>query len=292
MLKLIKQSPALIGMLYCLALFGQAPPPGTEVFLLHVAQPNQVVNLTQRAGYDNQPAFSADGDALYFTRYEHGQTDIYRISLGEEGPINPTAVTQTPQSEYSPTPVPGLNAISVVRVESDNRQLLWCLPLGAGEPRLLLPDIEPVGYHSWLDSERLGLFVLGDEMMLQLATAGPGKGRVYAKNIGRGLQPWPDGRLAFIDQLGKSAKIGLLDPASGGIEHVMNAADGSQDFAVQGETIWMASGNRLLYSATTDPEWKLFKSFTEPGLQQISRIAVSPDGAKIALVGDESITQD
>ena len=54
------------------------------------------------------------------------------------------AIVGTPQSEYSPTPVPGRDAISVVRDYGELKQQLWSFPLDGGEPQLLLPDVNPV----------------------------------------------------------------------------------------------------------------------------------------------------
>ncbi|NIQ58624.1 MAG: hypothetical protein GWN71_36280, partial [Gammaproteobacteria bacterium] len=63
-----------------------------------------VRRLTDRDGYDNQPSFTPAGDAILYTSIRNGQADTYRIGLaGGE----PTRVTHTPESEYSPTPTHG-----------------------------------------------------------------------------------------------------------------------------------------------------------------------------------------
>ncbi len=264
----------------------QEGPPGTDIYLIDLASPERVVNLTRRPGYDNQPAFSADGSTLYFTRFENGQTDIYATTL-DPSDRHTQAVTQTAESEYSPTLVPGMNALSVVRVEADGRQLLWCLPLAGGEPRLLLPDIEPVGYHTWLEADRLGLFVLGESMMLQSATVGPGPGQLLTTNIGRGLQRWANGQLVFVTA-DDPALIRLADPTSGEISTLIPARVGSQDFVVAGDTIWMAQKNHLYSWRNGDSNWQRRVSFAEPGLQNITRLAINPARTQLAFVADEA----
>ncbi len=267
-------------------------PPGTDIFVVSRDSVDSPRNITGRPGYDNQPAFSADGKTLYYTRYESaadgaGQTDIYAITLETQAPHR--AITQTVESEYSPTPMPNGNALSVVRVEIDGRQLLRSIPLDNGSVGLLLPDIEPVGYHVWLSDDQLGLFVLGEPMMLQLATVGPGPGKLLSENIGRGLQKLGDGRLGFIQHHdGMASVIATADVDSGALGERISALPDSEDFAVDPEgMIWMAQGNALYQLPPTATQWQLVVRYDAPGLQNITRIAISPDGQTLALVGDE-----
>ena len=115
--------------------------------------------VTDREGYDNQPQFLPDGKGLVYSSLRDGGTDIYLYDPATE---DTRVVVQTPQSEYSPTPVPGRNAISVVRDYGDLKQQLWSFPLDGDEPDLLLPDVNPVGYHAWVDRESVILYVLGE----------------------------------------------------------------------------------------------------------------------------------
>src|SRR5262245_9489234 len=87
-----------------------APPPDTEIFLATLtttgAQTTIVrpVNITNSPGYDNQPSFTPDGRSVLFTSIRGGtQTDIYRYDIT---PRTVTRVTETPESEYSPTVTP------------------------------------------------------------------------------------------------------------------------------------------------------------------------------------------
>ena len=59
--------------------------PGTDIWLMPLHQQGgarpgvgPAVNLTVRAGYDNQPFFSPDGKSVYYTSQRDGQTDIFR----------------------------------------------------------------------------------------------------------------------------------------------------------------------------------------------------------------------
>ena len=63
-------------------------------------------------------------------------------------------MTETVESEYSPTPLPAADGFSTVRVEQDGTQRLWAFDSSGGAPRLLLETIQPVGYHGWLGADR------------------------------------------------------------------------------------------------------------------------------------------
>src|SRR5919112_256218 len=117
------------------------PPAATEdIFVVDVRAARgklefgQPANITNRAGYDNQPSFLPDGASLLYTsQREDNQTDIYRYDFktGQSARL-----TATPEGEYSPTLMPGGKFFSVIRVESDKTQRLWKFPLAGGEPTL------------------------------------------------------------------------------------------------------------------------------------------------------------
>src|SRR5579859_2651599 len=181
-----------------------AAPPATDIYvasLRSVVGPDgsrhwdvgMPINVTHRPGYDNQPAFLPDGSGFWYTVIgADAQADIYRYDFATSASVR---ITATRESEYSPTPVPGGREFSVVRVELDSTQRLWAFAGDGSHPRLLLPGINPVGYHAWLDSTTLALFVLGTPATLQIADLRTGKSDTVARDIGRSPQPVP-GRAA------------------------------------------------------------------------------------------------
>ena len=210
------------------------PPPATDIFLFAlesrggapvVGPPRRV---TQRAGYDNQPAFSPDGRALYFTSIKDGQADIerYDLALARTEPV-----ATTPESEYSPTPMPG-GGLSVVRAEEDGTQRLWRLREGQA-PELLLPDVKPVGYHAWGDAETLVLFVLGEPPTLQVVDRRRGQAEVVVKDVGRCLRPVPGRRaVAFVRKTSKTEWwIEVLDLGTRIATRLVRLPEGVEDYA-------------------------------------------------------------
>ena len=266
--------------------FAQAP--STDIFLFPVdgASLGEATRVTDREGYDNQPKFLPDGDRLvYSSQGEDGSTDIhlYDVSSGETSILIDTA-----ESLYSPTPVPGRDAISVVRDYGDLLQQLWAFPLDGEEPELLLPNVSPVGYHAWADEQSLILFVLGEPMTLQSISIGPGVGKVLAESPGRALARIPGStEVSFVDT---SAADGWWltghDPASGAMRRLTKTVEGRQDYAwALDGSVWMGDDNRLYRWHPEGDGWELIADLDAEGVYDITRLAFSPDGDRLAVVG-------
>jgi dipeptidyl aminopeptidase/acylaminoacyl peptidase len=281
------------------------PPPDTDIFVVELKSVagklefSQPVNITHRVGYDNQPSFLPDGQTLLFTsQRENDQTDIFRYDFKTN---STTQLTHTPESEYSPTLMPGGRFFSVVRVEADKTQRLWKFPLaGSGATAsLVLENVKPVGYHLWLDARTLALFVLGDEKTrqpntLQLVTLD--KMRPIAieestlhTNIGRSLQRVPRAPSSF-SFVHKSAPnewlIKIVDVQAHRTSTVTKTLPGSEDLAwLPDGSILMARDSKLFrFDPAHDQDWREIADFASAGLHKITRLALSPKADRLALV--------
>jgi dipeptidyl aminopeptidase/acylaminoacyl peptidase len=277
-------------LIFAAPLAGQAP--GTDIYLVSLSRSGTglslgaPVNATARAGYDNQPYFSADGRSVFYTSQRDGQTDIFRYDRATGSAVQ---VTSTAESEYSPTVMPDGRRISVIRVEKDSTQRLWAFTLDGTAVRPLLDSIKPVGYHTWLNADTVFVFVLGSPATLRRAELGTGTAQVMASNIGRALAVVPGRRaVSFVQQDSASGWVRTLDPVTGAGESIVRLPSGASFFTwlPSGELL-TATGNRLLLWKQGAAEWVEVTRFSEPGLQQISRLAVSPAGDALALVGNE-----
>src|SRR5215471_14531613 len=142
-------------------------PPDTEIYLMPMKVADGTItigapaDITNNPGYDNQPFFTADGRSILFTSIRNGgtQTDIYRYDITT---AQIAQVTNTPESEYSPTITPS-GTLAVVRAELDGQstQRLWQFSADGRDPRVVLADVKPVGYHAWADDHTVALFILG-----------------------------------------------------------------------------------------------------------------------------------
>lgn len=269
-----------------------AQPDAPDIFLAPLRVTDGVVavgapvNITSRAGYDNQPSFTPDGSAILYTSQRDGQTDIYRYDLRTK---STTQVTDTPESEYSATVTPDGRTFTVVRVEADSTQRLWRFALnGRAAPQPLLPTVKPVGYYAWADERTLALFVLGADSQpntLQVARLGSQRTDTVMSGIGRSLHRVPGGKeVSFLHATATPRSIEALDPSTQALRRIAEPLDGSEDFAwVTPRLLIMAREARLYqHAATPGGEWRQVADLTDDGLAGITRLAVSPRGDWLA----------
>ena len=275
----------------------QTAPPATEdIFAVDVKagrgklEFGQPVNITNRAGYDNQPSFLPDGQSLLYTSMREGeQTDIYRYDFKT---AQSTRLTSTPEGEYSPTLMPGGKFFSVIRVEADKTQRLWKFPLAGGEPSLVLPAIKPVGYHLWLDARTLALFILGAEgkpNTLQLVPTDMTFLDTIHVNIGRALHMIPRWQaFSFVHKISPDEwLIKSFDLKTKRSTTLVKTLPGSEDLAWTPDgTILMAKDSKLFQwnPAEAPAGWREVADFSAAGLKKITRLALSPKADRLALV--------
>lgn len=266
-------------------------PPATDIFVVELKQgpgdrlkPGLPVKISTSSGYNNQPSFLPDGRAILYTSIKDEQADIYRYDLGSG---STTQVTNTPESEYSPTVMPDGKSISVVRVEADKTQRLWKFPLAGGSPELVLEKIKPVGYHLWIDQNTLALFVLGKPNTLQLVDLRSGKAEWVADNPGRILRRVPhQEKFSFVQKVSDQEwLIKIFDLKSRSVADFVKTFPGAEDYAwTPAGVLLMANGSKLFARKESDWAWVEVADFSNAGLKNITRIAVSPKGDRIALV--------
>ncbi len=268
-------------------------PPGTDIFLatLSVKDGRAVVgtpaNVTHRPGYDNQPFFLAKGEAFLYTAVVDGQADIFRYHVAAARSVR---VTATPESEYSPTPLPDGSGFSVVRVEADSTQRLWRFDWDGSHVALVLAGVKPVGYHAWGDPHTVALFVLGRPATLQVADTRSGTATPVASDIGRGLQRVPGRQrpaVSFVQKGADSAwSVAELDLSTRQVRVLVATLKGMDLYAwTPGGVLLMAQGAKLFqWNPARSAEWEEVADFAGAGLQNITRLAVSPRGDRLALV--------
>jgi WD40 repeat protein len=270
-----------------------AAPPSSDIYLFQLRAdkiiPKGMRNITSRKGYDNQPYFLPDSTSLFYTSTGGDeQTDIFLYNIET---TKSTKITSTPESEYSPTLTPDGQFISTVRVEKDTTQRLWKFPRSGGNPILVLKEIKPVGYHAWIDSNTVALFILGEPPTLRIADVSSGTSSVVATDIGRSLQKIPEkSRISFVQNgPGQTRTIKEYDPKSKQISDIIRLPSQTEDYAwSHSEMLWTARNTKVLtFAAGRDKDWVEQIDLAQYGLKKISRIAISPDEKWIAFVAEE-----
>lgn len=286
-----------------------AAPADTDIFLadLYLEQGKVAppVDITERDGYDNQPAFTLDGSAVLYVADggTDDQTDVWRydIASGES-----TQVTRTPQAEFSPTPLAG-GGFSAVRVEAPKAegeaytesQHLWRYGMD-GAAVAQVAAVGRVGYHAWIDANRFAAFLVGGgeakkPHQLVLVEVDSGKVTPLAFDIGRSLGRAPDGRVSFVDKAdAKAWTVSSIAPDDLKPRSLVATPPGpageaegdrSEDYCwLPDGSLLMAKGKWLLrWDGKPDSGWTALAELKDlPG--DIKRLAVSRDGRRLAMV--------
>ncbi len=183
-------------------------PSGTEIYLFDLTikkskiQLSNPLNITNHAGYDNQPFFHPDKPLIYYSSANaEGKTDILEYNYTTKATRN---ITTTPEREYSPTVTPDKNFLSCIIQRDNGAQDLGKYPIDGGEPVVIINKLT-VGYHAWINAENLLLFVLGDTMTLRQYDLTLKKDVIVAKGIGRSLHKIPKTKdMSFVHKVSDS----------------------------------------------------------------------------------------
>ncbi len=275
----------------------QQPPPATDIYLLplasglaslNTARPSPIANA---AGYENQPMFSLDGERILFAANHGAQTDVY---VFDRATGRTSQLTDTPENENSPTYLPGgigdAGGFSVVRTEPDRSQRLWRFDAQGGNPQIVLTEIKPVGYHAWVDTDAVALYVLGQPATLRIASLKSGAAEIVASNIGRSLNRVPGtGSVSFVQREASGEFwIKQIEIASKVILPLVKTVEGSTDrdmaWMPDGRTVLMSSGTKVLSWLRGAAGWTEVFDAAAHNLGAVSRLAVSPRGDAIAIV--------
>lgn len=293
----------ITGLLGFIVFSVSAKMPGFDIYVGDlVLQENRLVvshlkALTNRVDYDNQPLFLPDGNSLLYTAAlttnKVEQTDSMFVSLESGQVLN---LTNSQESEYSPTVMPSGRSFSVIRA-TDDKQKLWRYPLypeqQPAEPASeLLTNINPVGYHAWVDKSRVILFVLGEPHTLQLAHIQKQTSQVLDKNIGPSLYSIPHTPLmSYTASIGEGDdmqwQLKSYHSKTGKIELLTTLPKGAYYYAWSGNGYAIAAVGSILMQWDKENSvqgWQPFADVTDTCPKGITRLSTNSQSSKIALV--------
>jgi hypothetical protein len=256
----------------------------TEVYLLDLTKDlDSPVNISLNPGYDNQPSFW-DNDYLLYTRTRAGQTDIARYNLNSK---NTQWLCDTPQgSEYSPLRIPESEAFSAIRLDTSGLQRLYRYTAD-GKDELLFSSLK-IGYQHWVSAKTLLCNVLVEDHMNLMLVQSDSATKLIAEKVGRSLHRIPKkAELSFIQQKEGKSVLSSFDLTKQNIQTLLPLPGGVQDVA------WLATGILIFAQGNTLFKWdpntsngiRVWKKLR--GINNISRLALSPNGKLLALVGNE-----
>jgi hypothetical protein len=240
-------------------------------------------NITNTVGYDNQPFFLNDTTILYTHMGEDKQADIFQYRIKRN---TNEKFTNTTESEYSAKLLPSKAGISVVEVEKDSTQRIWSYDLQGKNGKVLVPQIDSVGYYTWINDTSFAAFILTEPSSLQLCYTNSPKTKVIANNIGRCMQVNTFGNLYFTMLENDSVRWLCRTESDGTLTKLIEFYKGVEDFVISKDNIIFCAKQGLIYFANSNYKfgWRMCGNFESVGVNNINRIALSPDNKKLAFV--------
>jgi Tol biopolymer transport system component len=279
-------------ILAVLALPATAALPQYNLYLTDLSEDISVSNLVkinQAATYINQPAFSADGELLFFT-LEQGQQDSVQteIAVYHLAEKKQQLLTKTALSEYSPTLLPGGSGLSVVVVEADQSQRLWQVNW-QGQSSLLKAEPKGVGYHAWGPDQDLLLFILGDQENNHTVRYLDKNGKLttLATGVGRSLswQPGTDKAYYTVQKQGQ-LYLSSYQVSTGTSTTELALPQLGQDLVWWSEDKLLVSAGTKIYQWQVNGKagWSLWLDLSKDCDTEVSRFALDKKRSKLAFV--------
>lgn len=283
----IKIIPSIFMLLISSFAFAQE---ATEIYLFDLIESGKSftiknpINISKQTGYDNQPSFTEDGASILFTSFRDGQSDIAIYDLEQE---LRSWLTDTPENEISPMAYPGKKKLfTCIRADKEESQKLYIYAYKGKEPEVLIGDAK-VAYYTWFDKNTLVTYELGDMDAIYVNNFKLKIKYPVQQNTGRSFQRKPGTvLLGFISELHDEPEIYSIDLKTSKLTYLADALENSLDMAfTTNGNILMAKDNQIYkFRPEEDKEWKNVPIESELPLKQITRLVISPDGKKIAVV--------
>lgn len=285
----MKQTIFALLFIFSLTSFSQARGDD-EVFLFDLAlKDGKLVlsnyeNMTNNEGYDNQPSF-IDNNSLFCSSSRNGQTDILKYDIEKK---RKKWISATEGSEYSPIKIPKRNRASAIRLEKDGTQKLYKYNLKKNVSKLLIDDLV-IAYHTWYDENTIvSSAIENNELVLYITDVRTNEHKKVATKVGRSLHKIPKTNLvSYISKENEQWEIRSLNPETLETKFIAYALKGSEDICWTLRGSLLTGKGPIVYTLDpkTDKKWSVVTSLKKYGIDNITRLALSPNGSKMALVG-------
>lgn len=265
----------------------------TEIYIVNVGKKDKKVtystpvNITNHKGYDNQPEFTPDGKKLFYVSMpDTVQSEVYEYNFEDS---TTTRMTETPESEYSPKFSPDGKTTTMVRVDGDKGQRFYQFTKDPEDLYNITQGLDSIGYYCWINDSTVALACLNNGMELYVYEVKNSQFVVLEKNIGRCMMALKTGtNLIFVRKAGDDVSLMNFDVVSGETNFYCDGMKGVEDYAMGPDGRIYCGNEGKLYAI--DPngsrKWEELADFSKT-IAGFYRLAVSPDGRRIALVAYE-----
>jgi len=271
-------------------LFSQNNP---EVYLIDINPTQNGIeitdfrNISNDSGYDSQPFFS-DTNTLLFAGNNEGQTDIavYNTLTQKKTWLN----NPTSGGEYSPQIIPDTKDVAAVRLDTNGLQRLYAYNLTSKNSAELIADLQ-VAYYTFSNNHTIVASVLsGDNLDLVIADFQKKTIDTILEKSGRSIHKLKNKEAVSYTAINEEGNYDVfqLDLKSNESYFICQLPIGIQDHAWLDESrLILGSFNKLfIYDTFGNQKWNLVADLSEFKITNITRIAVSTDGKKLALVAE------
>jgi hypothetical protein len=231
--------------------------PTSQLFVAEkTAKGAKVKAITSDDSYHNQPLIANNG--VYFTKElktkEGSQTDLFFYDFTTQQTRN---LTNTPESEYSPTLYPHDDGLSAIVVESTGKQRLWFYPFDNTRKAMpLLAHIDTVGYHVWGNHQNVMLFLVGKPHKLYFTDVHGHLPKLVVKDTGRSLA-FNSTKQVYSFTYNKNDQLWLAtySPQTGSVSSHFALPKPVQDYTwLDDDTLAYAVNNRIYTRSITSPK--------------------------------------
>jgi len=266
----------------------------TEIFLMDISFSetdftiSNFRNISNNEGYDSQPSF-ADNNTLLYSRTHQGQTDIARYVISENNYywINHS----TSGGEYSPQSLPKSKNVAAVRLDTTGLQRLYKYDFKTMESTLLIEELQ-VAYYSFFDKKTILSSVLsGNNLDLAISNLSKKTNDTLVEKVGRSIHKVPNIKETMsYTSVNEDGNMDIFQLDMNTLESffVAELPIGIQDH------IWLDDSKLLIGSLDKlyimdlfeNGDWKQIADLSEFNIQNITRLAVSPNGNSLAIVAE------
>lgn len=247
-------------------------------------------NISNNTGYDSQPFFY-ENDKVLFASEKNGQTEIVLSNLNSTNKNLNYRSNTSNGGEYSPQRIPNSSQISAVRLDNDGLQRFYKYDRKSKKSTELIPDLK-VAYPAWFDENTVvASVIVNDSLHLIISDLKSKTNTTVAKNVGRSVHKIPGTELmSFISKENdKYWLLKSLNPKTKEIKTITSVGKTE-------DVTWLPNGTLLIpnqstiyqFNPKTDKNPKLFFSFFDENINNISRMAINSEGTKIAIVAEVS----
>jgi hypothetical protein len=288
---MFKYQISLVFLFTCSLLIAQS---NTEIFVMDLGfsengfNVENFKNVSNNPGYDSQPFF-IDNEHIVYARTYHNQTDITKYHLKNDSQIN---LSETEiGGEYSPQKIPNSNYYVAVRLDTTGLQRLYKYDSNTKQSSLLFENLQ-VAYYSFYDENRLLSSVLsGANLDLVYSNISKKSNDTLLVKVGRSIHKVPNtmNTMSYtsVNDEG-NMDIFQLDISTLESFFVSQLPVGIQDHIWLDEsTLLIGSLDKLfLLDLFKNGDWKLVADLSKYNIKDITRLALSPDGSKLAMVAE------